>query len=92
MALLPLSRASYLKVRVIESVDNVPSQHEELPPLDEQAVEEAESKQQLLVLEVSLAAGEGVLIDQLVETFHVCLQTLQRQQRQGAGPQDDKHL
>lgn len=47
---------TYLKVRVIESIDDIPSQHEEFTPLNEQTVEEAESEEELLVLVVTFTA------------------------------------
>ena len=52
----------YLKVRVIEAVDNVPSQLEKLAALQQQAMEEAEGKEKLLVLVTTLAAGKGPLV------------------------------
>ncbi len=65
-----------LKVSVVESIDNVPSKHEKLPPLNEQTMEETEGKQQLLVLVFALAVRECLLIDHLVQTLHVSLQAL----------------
>ena len=54
---------THLKVRVVEAIDNVPAQHEELSPLNEQAVEETEREEKLLVLEFGLAARKLGLVD-----------------------------
>ena len=43
-------------------------------------MEETESKEQLLVLLVAVAPGEGGLINQLIKTFHVGLQPLQERE------------
>ena len=67
-----------LKVWIVESIDDVPSEHQELSPLNEQAVEEAEGEEKLLVLELCLASRELCLIDQLVQTLHIRLQTLRK--------------
>ena len=66
----------YLKIWVIESVHNIPPQHEELASLDEERVEEAEGEEKLLVLVVTLAAREGGLVHHLVQSLHVGLETL----------------
>ena len=73
---------THFKVRVIEAVDDIPSEHEELPSLQQEAVKEAQCEQQLLVLVLTVTAGEGRLVHQLVETFHVGLQALQNASRQ----------
>lgn len=56
----------HLKIGVVEAIDDVPAQHEELSPLDEEGVEETEGKEELLVLVVTLAAREGRLVHHLV--------------------------
>lgn len=66
----------YLKIRVIETVDNVPSEREKLSPLDEKGMKETKREEKFLVFEVAITARESRIVDQLVETFHVCFQTL----------------
>ncbi len=65
-----------LKVGVVKPIDNIPSQCEELPPLNEEAVEEAEREEQLLVHVLTMTPREGLLVYHLVETLHVRLQAL----------------
>ncbi len=67
---------NYLKVRVVEAVDDVPAKSEELSPLYEQTVEETEREEKLLVLDLSSAAWEGALIHKVVQALHVCLESL----------------
>lgn len=68
--------ASHLKVRVIEAVDDVPAQLQELLPLQQHTVEEAEREEQLPVEDGPRAAFELLLCHQLVQTLHVGLQAL----------------
>ena len=68
--------ASHLKVGVVEAVDDVPAQLQELLPLQQDAVEEAEGEEQLAVEERPGAARELGLCDELVQTLHVGLHSL----------------
>ena len=58
---------NYFKVGIVKPVVDVPSQHEELSPLQEKAVEEAQTKEKLLVLVFGCAPGKRLLVDELVE-------------------------
>ena len=66
----------YFEIRIVETVEDVPAQHEKLPSLDEQRVEEAQSEEELLVLVLAVAAREGWLVHHLVQPLHVGLETL----------------
>ena len=67
---------SYLEVWVVEAVLYIPAQHEEFSPLQQHAVEEAQSEEEFLVLVLFVAAAELLFRDQLVQTFHVGFQSL----------------
>lgn len=65
-----------LKVGVVEAVDDVPAHLQELLPLQQHAVEEAEREEQLPVEDGPGAALELLLRHQLVQPLHVGLQAL----------------
>lgn len=65
-----------LEVGVVEAVVDVPAQLQELLPLQQDAVEEAEGEEQLPVDDGLRAAAELRLRHQLVQTLHVGLHTL----------------
>ena len=71
-----LTLFSYLKVGVVELVGDVPSKHKELPPLQQDGVEETDTEEQLPVLLRSLTAQELLVCHQVVQTLHVTFQTL----------------
>lgn len=58
-----LGLRKYLKIRVIEAIDDIPAKHEKLSPLYEQAMEEAKGEEELLVLGFAAATWEGALVD-----------------------------
>lgn len=68
--------AAHLEVGVVEAVDDVPAQLQELLPLQQDAVEEAEREEQLPVEDGPRAALELLLCYQMVQTLHVGLQAL----------------
>ena len=68
--------AAHLKVGVVEAVDDVPAQLQELLPLQQDAVEEAEGEEQLAVEDRPGAARELGLRHQLVQALHVGLHSL----------------
>ena len=72
-----------LEVGVVEAVDDVPAQLQELVPLQQQAVEEAEGEEESAVGHRPGAAGEAGLRHQLVQTLHVGFYSLER--RRGGG-------
>lgn len=72
----------HLEIGVIKAVDNVPAQLQELLAFQKDAMEEAEGKEQLLVFGGLRAAGELGLCDELVETFHVGLQSLLQKEKE----------
>lgn len=80
-ASISITPPTHFKVRVIEAIDDIPSQHEELSSLQQQTVKVAQCKQQLLVLVFTLTAREGHFIHQLVEALHVGLQALREYSR-----------
>ncbi|KAG7254037.1 hypothetical protein CRUP_014195 [Coryphaenoides rupestris] len=67
-----------LEVGVVEAVDDVPAQLQELAPLQQQAVEEAEGEEQPPVGQRPRAPGEALLRHQLVQTLHVGSDALER--------------
>ena len=67
---------SHLKIRIVETIYDVPAQHEELLPLYEQGMEEAESEKQLLVLAGLRTALELLLTNLIIQPLHVCFQSL----------------
>lgn len=77
----PGSPPRHLKVRVIEAIDDVPAQLQKLFALQQDAVEEAEGKEELLVLGRLRAAGELGLCDELVQALHVGLQALPQEEK-----------
>lgn len=68
----------YLKVRIIEAVYDVPAELQELPPLQYDAVKEAETEEQLSIQQRPRAAQELSLRHPLIETLHIPLHPLQR--------------
>ncbi len=62
---------TYLKVRVIESIEDIPTQHLEFTPLNQHRMEEAKREQQLLVLVLFGTAAELLFCHQVIQTLHV---------------------
>lgn len=67
---------THLKVRVVEVVRNVPSEHEELATFYEDRVEVAETEEKFLVLVRFMAAVELLVTNTLVHALYVSLQAL----------------
>lgn len=75
-----IRRGSDLKVRIVESIDNVPAKLEELLPFQQDAVKEAEGEEHLPVEYWFGAAVELSLRHQLVQTLHVGFHTLRTEE------------
>jgi hypothetical protein len=66
----------YLEVGIVEVVQNVPAKHQKLAAFNEDRVEEAQRKQQLLVFVWFVTPSELLVSDSLIQTFHIRFQAL----------------
>lgn len=75
-----------LKIRIIETVHNIPAQHKKFFSFKENTVKETKSKKKFLVLVLFLSSSELLFGNKLIKSFHVRLQALESIPRKSLVP------